>query len=664
MPKKSTVIKSEHIQELLDNAWLRIPYLEKDLYNPVIDIPETFIDDPHMYILSLLSHPDYFPLFCKEILNLTILPFQAVILHELWVKKFPILIASRGAGKSFLLGLYALLRMIFMPGRKIVITGAGFRQSKIIFEYIENIWYKAPLLRSMVGEQAPNGPHHINDMWTFHIGESKCIALPIGVGGDKIRGQRAHDILVDEFAVGNEQVFEHVISGFAAVSADPIANVQKVASQNLAKELGYYEDEDEEEGYKPNQIILSGTAYYSFNHFYKYFKKWHHIISSRGDKRKLIENGIDSTTNWLDYSIIRLPYDLIPKGFMEDAIIARARSSMHKSLFGMEFMSEFGNDSNGFFKRSTIEKCVNSYSVCLEGNSESSYVIAVDPASENDNFCIVVVEITKHTRRVVYCWTTTRKDFNQEKKRSKTEEEDFYDYASRKILDLVNTFNVIGIAVDMGGGGRTITERLHSSNVVKINEGEQLLWPIIDPEKPTDEDYQDGRHIIECVQFSDSKWLSAANHGMRLDFETESLLFPKFDAMIIAKLDLSADEGIEQASTIEEVIKEIEEMKNELSSIVMTQTETGREHWDTPDQKTGSKKGYGMRKDRYSALLMANALAKKIGLNKPTLSFDYVGGFARRSPKDKDPQTNTAMYICNAKGGDLAKKLNQLYGNG
>lgn len=645
------------IEETLDDAWLNIPYLGHEIYNPLDNVPEGYNDEPHIYFLWILTNPEYFALFCKEILNITILPFQCVILQEMWFRKFPILIGSRGLGKSFILALYSMLRMVFMPGRKIVMTGAGFRQSKVIFEYMEKIWYNAPLLRDIVGTtggEDRNGPHHGTDMWRFVINESQTVALPIG-SGEKIRGQRAHDIMVDEFAVGDPDVFEHVISGFAAVSANPILNVKKIAKQQLAATMHVTIEEDEQDDYQANQIILSGTAYYSFNHFHKYWRRWQAIINSRGDKKKLLEYGIDDDNlNWKDYSVIRIPYYLIPKGFMEDAIISRSKSSMHSALFNMEFMAVFGDDSNGFFKRAMIEKCVDQHVIHLTGVKNKEYVISVDPASESDNFCVVVLEVEKHVRRVVYCWTTTKKLYKEEVKQGKAQEDDFYDYAARKILNLVNTFNVIGIAIDSQGGGHAIIDRLHSSKVVKKEMGEQPLWKFRDKDKPTDDDAEDGRHFIEAVSFADAEYTGAANHGMRLDFETKCLLFPKFDSLTFAELDLSIANEIKNSDLMEEAILEIEELKNELSSIIMTQTPSGRDKWDTPDEKlAGAKKGR-MRKDRYSALLMANALAKKLMEEKKGPEYGAFGGFAGHTKMEESPKV---MFT----GSVLAKKLNALY---
>ena len=73
---------------------------------------------------------------------------------------------------------------------------------------------------------------------------------------------------------------------------------------------------------------------------------------------------------------------------------------------------------------------------------------------------------------------------------------------------------------------------------------------------------------------------------------------------------------------------EIEELKDELSMIVMTQTSTGRERWDTPEVKTGTGRKSRLRKDRYSALIMANMSARHILVVKEMPEYGAFGGFA------------------------------------
>ena len=162
-------------------------------------------DDFHYRLLWLMTRPEYFSFLCKQILNINILPSQALFLCEMWNRKFPMLIASRGFGKSFMLSLYSILRALILPERKVVVVGAAFRQSKVLFEYMETIWNNAPILRSMC--DASSGPRRDVDRCVMRINKSRVTCLPLG-DGQKIRGQRANDIISDEFASIPRDIFE------------------------------------------------------------------------------------------------------------------------------------------------------------------------------------------------------------------------------------------------------------------------------------------------------------------------------------------------------------------------------------------------------------------------------------------------------------------------
>jgi hypothetical protein len=342
----------------INEAWLGLDTLEADIFNPM-SILKPSEEDFHLKLAWLMSRPDYLPFFAHHILNIQLLPSQSLIIKELWERKFPMLIASRGFGKSFKLATYSMLRALMYPKRKIVIVGAAFRQSKVVFEYMETIWRNSPMLRDMC--DAESGPRRDTDRCVMRVNESVITCLPLG-DGQKIRGQRANDIIADEFASIPRDIFENVVAGFAAVSADPVENVKRLAAQNKAKELGVeILAEEAPKDQKDNQIILSGTAYYDFNHFATYWKKWKSIIKSRGQKSKLREifNGDDPPENfdWTQYSIIRMPYELLPPGFMDADQVARSKATVHAGIYQMEYGACFTRDSQGFFKRSLIESC-------------------------------------------------------------------------------------------------------------------------------------------------------------------------------------------------------------------------------------------------------------------------------------------------------------------
>jgi hypothetical protein len=636
----------------IDEAWLGLDSVDTELFNPM-SIVNTNDDDFKLRLAWLMTRPEYLSFLTQHILNIQLLPSQSLVLQEVWERKFPMLIASRGFGKSFMLSLYAIIRALILPQRKIVIVGAAFRQSKVLFEYMETIWRNAPMLRDMC--DGNSGPRRDTDRCTLRLNDSTVTCLPLG-DGQKIRGQRANDIIADEFASIPREIFENVVAGFAAVSSNPVENVKRVAAEKKAKELGIVLDGEVKEVKKDNQIVLSGTAYYDFNHFATYWKKWKSIIKSNGEISKLREVfGEDPPENfdWTQYSIIRIPYELLPKGFMDADQVARSKATVHTGIYQMEYGACFTRDSQGFFKRSLIESCVVNneneikdnkgeliqFEAVLNGNKDRKYIFGVDPASEVDNFSIVVLEVHPDHRRIVHCWTTNRSEHKEKVKKGYSSESDFYAYCARKIRDLMKIFPCIHIAMDAQGGGVAVMESLHDKD--KIQEGEIPIWPTIDENKEKDTDDERGLHILEMCQFAKYDWLAEGNHGMRKDFEDKVLLFPFFDPL---SATLSEHEDMmknRMFDTLEECVLDLEELKDELSMIQMTQTNSGRDRWDTPEVVVGTGRKSKMRKDRYSSLLMANMAARVLQRTPEQAEYQFYGGFATGGHK---PKTDDKLY--------------------
>ena len=1312
----------------INDAWLNLrPDLNEDLlFNPmefVYDKCEGDITKIDKYLSLLMTKPEYFSFVCKYIFNVQISPLQAVLLADMWNRKFPMLIGSRGLSKSFSLALYSMLRAFLLPQRKIVVVGAAFRQSKVLYDYCDTIWKNAPVLRDICdsnsgltrdvdrcqvkindgtvvflplgdgcltantsvmygdrfgllgdlfdpkykdemdvpnfsrlllydGQNFRNSPHRrynglkqtikittelgyeiegtldhkmmsfsgwkklkdfrigdlleINLSGDWHSGWSNLTeneAYQMGVnlreeipkpilsspkrvvqsflrgvfhegvytffgrgeemgmvlmniisrfgqlsqikngkislieGGppsgqpyydkvvriehrenytydfeldvshkylansmishnSKIRGQRGHDILADEFASLPRDIFENVVAGFAAVASSPIEKMKKRAADDYARKMGIevqQEDVSKLDFYKSNQIILSGTAYYDFNHFADYWKRYCAIVKSGGDPHKLAEvfgGEVPGDFNWKDYAVYRIPVDLLPPGYMDEGQIARSKATVHSGIFDMEygacqlpdtpiyttkgtkkiqdvkigdlvlthkgrfkpvtkvmfrryrgqiaqlktygyhknleftpnhpfwtgsedfseislvndsvrlarvsqlsgkteidvrnhcsnymersgkvypqpsssiinnkqrneiftmidngesvtsvarkvnlcysavhniikrknitppktaipttvkldynfglvlgyyasegsvgangkavefaldghvdktleyfidelksaicssigirprsvtgstnaervyvnsrlfaemmksicpgkcydklvdhdtlfsnedfmkgfivgiwngdghirktgnvatltlanesmilqiklvlsyfginsslghrlpiknhkirgknvnsseafsltisgvdfrkfikiFYSEetssingknyvycddiscvniiknkeyidydgfvynleveddhsystpvatvhncFSTDSKGFFKRSLIESCVCSekkpivlpsgevfFSATTRGNTQSKYIIGVDPASEEDNFSIVVLEIMPDHRRVVYAWTTTRERYRESFKANITNEDNFYGYCARKIRDLMKTFPTVEIALDSQGGGVAVMEALHDRD--KLQAGELAIWPTIDPDKPAETDGEPGLHILKLCKFVDSMWTAEANHGLRKDLEDKVLIFPFFDSATLG-FSLEDDKKSNRTSdTLEDCVIEIEQLKDELALIVLTQTASGREKWDTPHGGFSSKTKSKLRKDRYSALLMANDSARRMLVERTGIEYDEdycrTVGFAERfvsKESGRDNYHGPAWFIEGAK---------------
>lgn len=680
----------DQIRALAKFSYLELGDITKlDVKNSLLH-PTSHKDmSPGLQLLEFMRNPDNFWFTCKWLLNIDLYPFQVAILKELWHRRRPMLLACRGAGKTWILALYAVLRAVFHQGCKIVVVGSAFRQSKLLFEFMQTFWRDAPILQNICGNKKFEGIKSNVDRYSFYIGSSEIIGIPIGTG-DKIRGLRANYIISDEFASMNPEIFEVVIRGFGSVSSQPTEKAKKYSEMLTLREYGMLEEAAalQSELGLGNQVIISGTAYYTTNHFYDYWFRYKKTIESMGNIDKLADawggyDKIDDSFDWKSYSVIRLPYDLMPKGYMDNAMVADARASMVKSIFLMEYCAVFPKDSDGFYKFSLLNSCTTNEPITIQGGHQvqfeakieglrnGSYVYAIDPASENDNFSIVILECYGTHRRVVYCWTARKKEMKQKlKKDGKAMDRSFYNYCARKIRNLMKVFPTQHIAVDSQGGGYAIIEALCES--IGLEPGEEPLWPytcqqINDPfwwedaKKPTDQ--EQGLHIIHAVNFANTQLIAEANHFMKKDFEQKVLLFPRFDPIALEDAVAKDEEEFRLDDNLEDCMMEIEQLKDELTTIVHTQTPKGVDQWDTPEQLVGGqvKKKKRMRKDRYSALLMGNLIAHTMEHQLTGLQHEFVGGFVGQQPNfDTPPATGQLYYGPH----DLVSKMGTSYGKG
>jgi hypothetical protein len=405
-----------------------------------------------------------------------------------------------------------------------------------------------------------------------------------------------------------------------------------------------------------NQSIIAGTAGYDFQHFADYWRRYRKILTGDQGELKRTLGEYAEHFSPADFCVIRFPYDLIPQGFMDDRQIARAKATVHSGIFNMEYGAVFVKDSDGFFRRTLIESCVAkpangivkqcglvSFDATLVGNPGGKYVIGVDPAAQGDNLAVVVLELHDDHWRIVYCWTTNSEHHKKAVKEGTTNLDNYYSYCARKIRDLMKIFPTVRVGIDGQGGGGAIIEALHDRSIMEANEDQ--LWLIVDDDKPKDTDIKPGSHIIEKIEFANYEWTSEANNGLRKDLEMKFCLFPRYDGISLA---MAAEKDIEAASggravndSLEGAVAEIEELKNELSIIEMSETSTGRNRWDTPEIKLPNSKKGRMRKDRYSALLIANMIARSMNRADPPVKYAMIG----RSTKDVVERTDKPQTI-------------------
>lgn len=334
----------DNLDDLLDYAWLELGDVRNLKYTNPLSSKEWKKDNNiPLLVAKLCKDINYIHFFVKYFLEIDLLPFQVVILKQLWNKPFPMLICTRGGSKTFMLAVYIITRMILDPGCKIAVVGASLRQSMQIYTYIETIFESAPVLQDICGGKK-HGPKRDLHICYWKVGKSSAVFLPLG-NGEKIRGQRATIIIVDEFSSVSREVFETVVRGFASVKSQGVHNsvveaYKKKILQDLGVEIELVADSTEK-AFSGNQIILSGTMSFNFNHFYTYWRYYKSIILSGGDQKILQKEFPDMTImnniNPADYCVLRIPYDKIPAGMMDEAILTQGQTTMDPAIFKQEY---------------------------------------------------------------------------------------------------------------------------------------------------------------------------------------------------------------------------------------------------------------------------------------------------------------------------------------
>ncbi len=377
------------------------------LINPLLDILPHEREQDELTEFYKLSNPFYSPVFgIKYMLGIDLFPFQMSTILAMLKHKFPLLLMTRGGVKTFILAVYALYHAIMFPYSRIILVSATFRQSRLIFQEVEKMYKKSPLLQQMVDFQ----PKHNQDNWVFGICGSTITALPMG-DGSKIRGERGHLVIADEFNSIQPETFDIVVRGFAATHLNPWERYK-------SKLLGIEEEEDADIS-SGNKIVLAGTAGFNGDTFYKMFNHYSKIIAHRVtglvDEHTEVFD-LDELTegyevDYKDYCIVRYNCEEVPIEMLDIKMISAAKAAMPKQLFNMEYMTLFADDSQGFFKPRDIREATSrEFSVKLIGRKDRHYVLGIDPARTLDRFAIVVIELGA-PHKVVYVWTAQNEKY-------------------------------------------------------------------------------------------------------------------------------------------------------------------------------------------------------------------------------------------------------------
>ena len=574
-----------------------------------------FIEEKEAKILLYKFLRENITFTADLISGVKLFPFQHMAIKSMFETDYFMGVWSRGMSKSFTTAIYAYLEAILNQGVEIGILSKSFRQAKMIFKKIEDIAAKpgAHYLSQCITHKSKN-----NDEWLLEIGSSRIRALPLG-DGEKLRGFRFHRIIIDEFALMPERIYNEVIIPFLSVVENP---TQREELYNLETELidtGKM-NEGDRHIWPNNKLIALSSASYKFEYMYKAYEQFENLIKTGGDK--------ESDAHRI---IMQFSYDCAPRQLYDKNLLEQAKSTMSQSQFDREFGSIFTDDSSGYFKTSKMADCTlkegASPTVEVAGEVGAKYILAFDPSwaesESSDDFAMMVLKLNddKKIGTVVHSYALSGANLRQHI---------FYFHY------LLTHFNIVSIIGDYNGGVQFINA-CNESSLFKTNK---LNIKCINTNFDDIENYQkkllEGKReynledkTICYLRKPTSQWIRVANELLQANFDHHRIYFASraiddaYNEQRNKKIpikDLSflkTSQSLERQTNAAKMIDFVEHQfdmlnltKTECSLIQISTSAGGTQTFDLPPslkRQTGPEKA---RKDSYSALILGNWMIK------------------------------------------------------
>jgi hypothetical protein len=511
--------------------------------------------DPNLqaFIQELEDDP---VLAAKEILGADLAPHQRIALKGMWSHSWSMAVWGRGTGKTYMDAVFSSLYAVLNPGSNIVLIGPGFRQAQFIFKEIERLADENPIFMDCIKGGTRGIKHNASEHSIEFKNGSNIYAVPLGNDGSKIRGYRAHVLIIDELVQVPSEIINTVLLPFMSTSRNP-----------MSVYLGYTEEAES------NVLIMSTSAYFTFNHAYDRYCTFLKKIRGNEDDK---------------YFLTQFNYKHTPKGFINMEVVEMARAQSTEAEFRTEWEGEWVSDTQGFYPASLIET-VGDLGAHPEvnGDPSSSYILGVDPASSYNTcgFCVIKLGEPLKIVRVESISNINNPEI------------------CSRILEYMSNYNIVRIGLDAGAGipiidlfreGRPVVSRTGNS----INMAKMLRL---------DEDQGvEGRRIIQVIPAT-SQSVTEINFNMKAAMEGGLVKWPKIAG------EADGDLLLEK----ERLIDEIKGMAAEFRLVEATVTKAGWYSYSVPEHKN---------KDRYSATLFAHAAAKGyMGSDRPQVLLP--GGF-------------------------------------
>lgn len=466
----------------------------------------------------------------KDMLGVELIWLQRVALKKAWKSRFFMLLLTRGLGKTWLSAVIVCLYGILYPKTKIGIIAPVLRQASYLFDYIEELYNDSPYFNSAVRKFNRS----LNREYIEFKNGSYIEGLPLS-DGNKIRGRRYHFVVIDEYSQVPEDIINLVIK--------PMMNIKRRGIEN--------------------KLIISGTAYYPWNHYYKQYLAFNIMSERDPDNWSFVE---------YDYEDLLIVDD--PPYQIDETNLKMMEASMTKDEYLMENKNLFPIESSGFFSAKLIDECTpvkkEGSPVELSGREHKKYVMGVDAArvEGGDNFVIQILRLDGNICRLV--------------KTIKANGASYPEMAAF-VREATKDFGIVRIFMDSLGGGLAIYDLIKKPWTDPITGKEMPAIIDMDDKELADAPGMKYLRLISPTQSFNSEMF----HGLKAEMEHGRMLFP-----ITRRRD--ADDKMEKA------LVEINNTKQELLMLIAE----GRGMYYKFEAPSGKKK------DRAFALGLACSAAK------------------------------------------------------
>src|SRR5210317_1022271 len=582
---------------------------EYDINKVIMDI-DGFIDERESKLLLYEFLRENITFSTNLIAGVDLFPFQHMAIKAMFESDYFLGIWSRGMSKSWTTGIFAFMDAIMNQGVEIGILSKSFRQAKMIFKKIEDIASKP---EAMYLSQCVTRKSKANDQWTLEIGESKIHALPLG-DGEKLRGFRFHRIIIDEFALMPERIYNEVIIPFLSVVENP---TQREDLYNVETELirqGKMQEKDRHI-WPNNKLIALSSASYKFEYMYKAYEQFEELIQAGGNKKSDAHR-----------TIMQFSYDCAPRQLYDQNLINQAKSTMSQSQFDREFGAIFTDDSSGYFKTSKMAACTlkDGEGQCVEvvGDPSSKYILAFDPSwsesESSDDFAILLIKMHPETRKgvVVHSYAVSGSNLQTH---------------IRYMAYLLTHFNIEMVVGDYNGGVQFLSACKESGIFKKLN----LKIDTVEADLDNPKDYPKGiRQLKRSIDKKSRKfvflrkpsstWIRFANESLQAAFDHKRLYFAgsamddnynmqRKANIPIEKLKFLRNQDAEEKNKAAKMIDFVEHQRDmmdlikvQCALVQVTTSPQGTQSFDLPPNLRKQRGADKARKDSYSALVLGN----------------------------------------------------------